>query len=116
MKTNRELGFVRIARVGSYEVGLKGKTYRAHGYEWKGDQSSENEGSHHEVCGRGATTAEAIDRMIDAAIIAGRTPAGAHGARDWWVKCDGLTRNEAETLRRELKEAVAEIEDVAVAE
>lgn len=107
MKTNRELGFSRIARVGDYEVGRKGKIFRAYGYEWDSDQDASKEQSHHEVCGRGASAEEAIDRMIEAAIIAGPTREYVHNMQT----VEGLSRNEAEKLRRELHEALAEIED-----
>lgn len=108
MKSNTELGFTAIARVGDYCVGKKGNIYRAYGYEWKGDQSIVNEGIHHEVCGRGSSAIEAIDKMIEMATIAGRTDESAAGAKDWWVMCPGLGRDRAERLRRELHEAVAE--------
>lgn len=107
MKGNRELGFDRIARVGNYEVGQKSGKFRANGYEWDSDQDASKEMAHHEVCGRGATAEEAIDRMIEAAIIAGRTEERVHNMQ----RVTGLTKDEAEKLRRELRESVAEIAD-----
>src|SRR5580704_243084 len=106
MKTNKELGFALIARVGNYEVGQKTNKFRAYGYEWDHDQDASKEMAHHEVCGRGTTAEEAIDKLIEAAILTGPTDDYVHMQR---VK--GLDRNEAETLRRELKEAIAELAD-----
>ena len=34
MKTNKELGYETIARVGNYSVGHRGSKFRAYGYEW----------------------------------------------------------------------------------
>ena len=108
MKSNRTLGYDRIALVGNYEVGRKSEEkYRAYGYEWDSNQDASREMAHHEVCGRGATADEAIDKMVEAAIISGRTTEHVHNM----AKVTGLTRDEAETLRRELKEAVEELAD-----
>ena len=109
MKTNHELGFENLASVGNYAVGKKGNLYRAYGYEWDYDQCASNEQSHHEVCGRGATAEEAIDRMIDMAIVSGRNEEQVHNMQ----RVTGLSQDEANTLRRELSEAVAEIADLA---
>jgi hypothetical protein len=112
MKSNRELGFENIARVGEYSVGKKGSRFRAHGYEWDHQQDASREESHHEVCGRGATAEEAIDNMIKAAIAAGQVEEPVHNMH--LVK--GLSPNEAEILRMELHEALAEIDDMTKAE
>ncbi|MCK9568776.1 hypothetical protein M0R72_07540 [Candidatus Pacearchaeota archaeon] len=110
MKTNQELGYMQIAHVGSYDVGRKGSQYRAHGYEWHSEQAACSEHAHHEVCGRGDTPDEAIDRMIEMAIVSGRKDEFHAGYR-YSHSLPGLSRDEAETLRRKLKEAVAEVED-----
>lgn len=107
MKNNRELGFTTVARVGNYSVGEKAGKFRAYGYEWDHCQAASEEQSHHEVCGRGATAEEAIDKMIDAAIVCGRTEERVHNMQ----RVTGLSADEAEVLRRELKEAVAELAD-----
>lgn len=107
MKTNKQLGFERIARVGDYELGKKGNTYRAYGYEWDSHQDASREQEHHEVCGRGTTAHEAIDKMIHAAIVAGPIVEYVHNQQT----VTGLTKGEAEKLRLELYEAVAEAED-----
>jgi len=112
MKSNRELGFEIIACVGNYSVGKKGSKYRAYGYEWDHQQDASREQSHHNVCGRGATEEEAINKMIEAAIIAGPVKEHVHNMR----LVEGLSRNEAETLRGELYEALDEIDDMADAE
>ena len=104
MKTNKDLGYETIAQVGTgeYSVGQRGEKYRAYGYEWHGEQDASREFGHHHVCGRGDTADEAIDLMIDTAIISGRVSEGG---------CLGLTSDEAETLRAGLHEAVAELAD-----
>lgn len=106
MKDNRDLGFKQIASVGEYEIGRNGKKFRAYGYEWVHDHDVSREGAHHEVCGRGETPEEAIDQMIEMAIVSGSTTERVHMTR-----VTGLDRAEAEKLRRELKEAVAELAD-----
>lgn len=111
MKSNKELGYRQIARVGNYCVGAKGIRYRAYGYEWHGEQCAANEHAHHEVCGRGDTADEAIDRMIEMAIVSGAKDE-FHAGYSYSHHISGLTRTEAETLRRELKEAVAESMEV----
>lgn len=105
MKTNKQLGFERIARVGDYEVGKKGRTYRAYGYQWDAHQDAGKEQEHHEVCGRGTTAREAVKQMIRAAIVAGPTVEYVHNEQT----VTGLTRCEAEKLRLELIEAIDEI-------
>lgn len=107
MKSNRDLGYEKIASVGNYQVGKKGNKFRAYGYEWDSQQDASREMAHHEVCGRGEMADEAIDKMIEAAIISGRTIEHVHNM----AQVTGLSRDEAETLRRELKEAVEELAD-----
>ena len=107
MKSNKALGFAELARVGRYSIGQKGSAFRAYGYEWDSHQDVSIERAHHHVCGRGATAEEAIDKMIEAAIIAGQVEEEVHNCQE--VK--GLSRNEAGVLRRELKEAIAELAD-----
>lgn len=109
MKTNRELGYARIATVGNYNVGRKGNSFRAYGYEWDYCQDIRDEQSHHEVCGRGITAEAAIDAMCSAAIISGRTQETVYNMR----VVNGLTPDEARKLAAKLKEAVAEASELA---
>jgi hypothetical protein len=102
MKSNAALGFAKLVQVGEYTIGKKGDIYRAAGHEWHSEQDASQEFAHHDVCGRGTTADEAIDRMIEMAIISGRKYEGG---------CSGLDSDEAETLRRQLKEEIAELDD-----
>jgi hypothetical protein len=108
MQSNSQLGFSRIARVGNYEVGQKGSTFRAYGYEWDYNQDASRERAHHKVCGRGKTAEDAIDAMVKAAEMSGRTTATVHNQR----QVMGLTADECRTLAMELHEAIDELADV----
>ena len=110
MKTNKELGYEEVTAIGNYNVAQNGaRRYRAYGYEYFHDQSIALEGPHHEVCGRGETAKEAVNKMITAAIRAGEAGTeSARGGRDHWVGHDGLTRSQALRLQEQLLEAVAE--------
>ena len=107
MKSNKELGYERVARVGNYEIGKKGKRWRAYGYEWRHERDISLEESHHEVCGRGENPLEAIERLISAAVAGAGIPARVHNQK----KVRGLSNAEAETLRLELLEAIDEMTD-----
>ena len=107
MKTNEALGFARITGVGSYEVGVRGVKYRAWGHEWDSQRDISNEQAHHTVCGRGRTPEEAVDQMIEMAIISGRVEEPVHNQA---MVC-GLSQDEAETLRRELHDELAALDD-----
>ena len=104
MKSNRELGYERICRVDDYEVGRKGNRFRAYGYEWDSDQDASRERSHHQVCGRGDTPEQAVERMIEAAIAIAPHEECVHNIQ----RVTGLDRAAAESLRLELLEALAE--------
>lgn len=104
MRSNKDLGYTTIAKVGNYSVGSRGNAFRAYGYEWASDQDASREQSHHEVCGRGATAEEAINNMISAAIVSGRTTEHIHNMQT----VTGLSEDEAIKLRNDLIEAVAE--------
>lgn len=107
MKSNNDLGFAELTRVGRYSVGEKNGKFRAYGSEWDSNQDASKEMAHHHVCGRGDTATEAIDKMCDAAIVAGRVVAHVHNMQTVL----GLSADECETLRAELHEALAELED-----
>ena len=40
MKTNKALGYAEVVSVGNYDVGQRGNTYRAYGYEWDSHQDA----------------------------------------------------------------------------
>jgi len=112
MKSNEVLGYTEIVHVGNYTVGKRAGSksftrYRAYGYEWHGDQDASKERAHHEVCGRGDTAGEAIDKMIAMAIVSGRKSEYAHNMQN----ISGLDADSAEVLRLELHEAIAEAAD-----
>ncbi|MCK9569301.1 hypothetical protein M0R72_10225 [Candidatus Pacearchaeota archaeon] len=104
MKSNAELGYGDVVKVANYCVGKKGNKYRAYGYEWHSEQDASREFAHHVVVGRGGQAKEAIDKMIEMAVVSG-------GIRE--NGCDGLCADEAATLRAQLLEELAEIAEIA---